>query len=541
MYGFRGVRIVIVTYLCASIFVDASQDVPLALDRAQTGVSAGAKLLEWRLDALAEEDTGLASIRELLEQTPATAIATIRAESEGGTWAGEDADRISLLEAIGTGPHPPRYIDLELGAWNRSANLRQKVMLAIDHEGQVRDVETKLILSSHEFSGRPTDLMHRVAQMIECDQCAIAKIVWRARSLRDNLEAFDLLASRAKPMIALCMGEFGLMSRVLAPKFGGFLTFAAVEEGGGTAPGQPTVHELRSTYRFDSINHDTKVYGVVGWPVEHSKGPEFHNAGFDAVDFNGVYIPLPIMPEWEQFKASMTAMIDHPNLDFRGCSVTLPHKENLLRLVRERGGHVDEHANRIGAANTLVIDDEGKLTCLNTDAPAAVEALCDGMSVDVSELRGRTILILGAGGVARAIASGVLECGADVLVHNRTSARADALVTDLRSDELDIRAVAASELDQFHIDVIINCTSVGMEGGPAPEESPVPKEVVMTENTVIFETVYAPAETPFIREAYSCGAKVITGEDLFVRQAKMQFQTWTGSDVSIDFPKDKAH
>ena len=134
MYVFRGVRIISVTYLCASIFVDASQDVPLALNRAHTGVSAGAKLLEWRLDALAEEEAGLASIRQLLEETPATAIATIRAESEGGTWAGDETDRISLLEAIGTGSHPPRYIDLELGAWNRSANLRQKVMLAIDHD-----------------------------------------------------------------------------------------------------------------------------------------------------------------------------------------------------------------------------------------------------------------------------------------------------------------------------------------------------------------------------------------------------------------------
>ena len=538
---FRGVRIISVTYLCASIFVDASQDVPLALNRAHTGVSAGAKLLEWRLDALAEEDAGLASIRQLLEETPATAIATIRAESEGGTWAGDETDRISLLEAIGTGSHPPRYIDLELGAWNRSANLRQKVMLAIDHDTQVRDVETKLILSSHEFSGRPNDLMHRVAQMIECDQCAIAKVVWRARSLRDNLEAFDLLSSRAKPMIALCMGEFGLMSRVLAPKFGGFLTFAAVEQGGGTAPGQPTVTELRTTYRFDAIDQDTQVYGVVGWPVDHSKGPEVHNAGFDAIDFNGVYLPLPIMPEWEQFKASMVAMIDHPKLDFRGCSVTLPHKENLLRLVRECGGTVDEHAERIGAANTLVIDDEGKLSCVNTDAPAALEALCDGMSVDGSELSGRTILILGAGGVARAVASGVLDYGAQVLIHNRTPDRANTLADDLRSNEFDIRVVSASELKQFTVDVIINCTSVGMDSGPAPEESPVPEHLDITPDMTIFETVYAPIDTPLVREARSCGATVITGDELFLRQAKRQFQMWTGVNLPLAFAKDAAN
>ena len=377
--------------------------------------------------------------------------------------------------------------------------------------------------------------------MIECDQCAIAKVVWRARSLRDNLEAFDLLSSRAKPMIALCMGEFGLMSRVLAPKFGGFLTFAAVEQGGGTAPGQPTVTELRTTYRFDAIDRDTQVYGVVGWPVDHSKGPEVHNAGFDAIDFNGVYLPLPIMPEWEQFKASMVAMIDHPTLDFRGCSVTLPHKENLLRLVRECGGTVDEHAERIGAANTLIIDDEGKLSCVNTDAPAALEALCDGMSVDGSELSGRTILILGAGGVARAVASGVLDCGAQVLIHNRTPDRANTLADDLRSNEFDIRVVSASELKQFTVDVIINCTSVGMDSGPAPEESPVPAQLDITPDMTIFETVYAPIDTPLVREARSCGATVITGDELFLRQAKRQFQMWTGVNLPLAFAKDAAN
>ena len=123
------------TFLCASIFVDAAEDAPGALERANRAVEAGAQLIEWRLDALAEEADGLEEIRTLLRASPAPAIATIRAETEGGTWAGEEADRVAIIEAMGTSDEAPRYIDVELGAWRRSDNLRQKVLLAIHDEG----------------------------------------------------------------------------------------------------------------------------------------------------------------------------------------------------------------------------------------------------------------------------------------------------------------------------------------------------------------------------------------------------------------------
>ena len=406
---------------------------------------------------------------------------------------------------------------LNLALGEAAPNLRQKVLLAIEHEHQVRDVASGLILSSHEFAGRPANLTARLAGMVEVDACAVAKIVWRARSIRDNLEVFDLLSERAKPMIALCMGEFGLMSRILAPKFGSFLTFAAAEVGGGTAPGQPTIEELRSTYRFESINSETKVYGIVGWPVEHSKGPRVHNAGFGAIDFNGVYVPMPVMPEWEQFKASMVELIAHRNLDFRGCSVTLPHKENLLRLVRELGGAIDPLAERIGAANTLVVADDGSLRCLNTDAPAAVAVLGGNVT-------GKRVAILGAGGVARAVAVGLIDGGASVSVINRTESRAQELaasidgVVVLRSDELDGR----------DFDVLVNCTPIGMAGGPAPDESPLPEHVELNDSHSVFDTVYTPERTRLISDAEARGARVFSGLEMFLPQAALQFEAWTG-------------
>jgi 3-dehydroquinate dehydratase/shikimate dehydrogenase len=162
---------------------------------------------------------------------------------------------------------------------------------------------------------------------------------------------------------------------VLAKKAGALLTFAALDAGSATAPGQPTVEQLKTLYRWDALTAATRVYGVIGYPVGHSMSPAIHNAGFDAIGYDGVYLPLPIPPEYEHLKATLIQWLDSEAMSFRGASVTLPHKEHLVRFVREQGGQVDALAARIGAANTLLVEPGGALRCTNTDAPAAVDAL----------------------------------------------------------------------------------------------------------------------------------------------------------------------
>lgn len=516
------------TFICVSIFVDAPLDVPHAIARASDSVEQGARMIEWRLDALAEHPEGLPAILELLEKSPAPCIATIRAEDEGGTWDGDEQTRISILEAMGVSDHPPAYFDLELAAWQRSANLRQKVRLAVDHAAQVRDLSARLVLSSHDFGGRPTNLLSRVADMVETEPCAVGKIVFTARSIRDNLEMFDLLAERQKPMIALCMGEYGEMSRILAPKFGGFLTFAASETGGATAPGQLTVRQLRERFRFDQIGPSTRVYGVVGHPVAHSLGPLVHNRGFDAVGMDAVYIPLPVAPGWESFKASLLQLIEQPGLDFGGCSVTLPHKEHLFRFVQEAGGVVDDASRRIGAANTLAVLKDGSLACANTDADAAVRSLALGMGKLPAELSGARVAVFGAGGVARAVTCGLLKVGAKVVIFNRTKSRAEAIRNDFEADgdvsvggEFD--AAAVSEFD-----AIINGTSVGMVGGDAADQSILPRSVRLHDSITVMDTVYTPRMTPLLIKAESDGARIVDGSAMFIAQAEAQFAIWTG-------------
>lgn len=527
------------THLAVSIAVEDAADIGHALESAAGAARDGATLVEWRIDSLAEDADAARHVARLLADSPLPSIITCRPVWEGGMYEGDDAERISLLEAIGVGPHAPRYFDLEVATFRRSANLAQKVRLIVDHATQPRDIAASLMLSSHDFEGRPADLLRRVSAMADEHACAVVKVAWRARSLRDNLEAFELLRHRLKPMIALCMGEYGLMSRVLARKFGALLTFASSDTAAPTAPGQTTVREMRTRWRFDRITPKTKVYGVIGWPVEQSRSPLLHNSAFDELGHDGVYLPLPIPPEWEHFKATVGALLDAQWLDFRGASVTLPHKAHLVRLVRERGGRIDPAAEIIGAANTLIVDDDGALSCTNTDAPASYQTLIDEAGLDAAVLSQSRVAILGAGGAARAVAWGLAERGATVVIFNRTTDHAERLAADLAGRPTQSGAPARvlvgrpDAISCACFPVVVNCTPVGMTGGPAPDESPLPDDFPFEPGVTIFDTIYAPALTPLLRDARSRGANAVGGAGMFLRQAALQCEAWTGRKAPI--------
>ncbi len=513
------------TFLAVSIAMPAADEVQRALAVAVRAVADGARLVEWRLDELAGRPDDVTAACELVRRSPAPSIATCRGRAEGGGYDGDERDRAALYEALVLADHPPRYIDIELGAWLGSETLRRTVTAALAQVHD-RDMRASLILSTHDFRQRPADLLQRIEAMMNEELCAVAKVAWRARSLRDNLEALDLVAERPMPTIALCMGPFGLMSRVLGAKAGALLVYASTGPGDETAPGQPPVAELETLYRFGQIDSATAVYGVIGWPVGQSLGPVIHNAGFEAVGHNGVYLPLPIPPEYEHFKATVGSLVDHERLGFRGASVTAPHKENLVRFVQERGGEVDAVAQRLGAANTLVVNRAGDLRCTNTDAAAVLESLCAAMQVDPSELRDQRVALLGAGGVAMAVGGALADAGAVVVVFNRTSERARALV-----DRLGPPAQAGDARSPGDFRIVVNCTPVGMAGGPAPGSSPLPEHIRLDRSVTVLDTVYTPRRTPLLGQAEAAGARAIDGLDMFLRQAAHQFALWTGHEA----------
>ncbi|MBI1303669.1 MAG: type I 3-dehydroquinate dehydratase [Phycisphaera sp.] len=530
--------------ICCPISVEGAAEIPLALERAARARVLGARMVEWRCDGLASRESAdaAAAIARLVRESPLPSIVTVRSADEGGTASLAESERLALLARVAKAADAPRMIDVEHAAI--AAEL-PRALLAAAVAPRDEDAAPKIVASAHDFTGRPVDLLRRAAAMQDDPLVSVVKLAWMARSIRDNLEAFDLLATRTKPMIALLMGEFGLMSRVLAPKFGGFLTFASDAEGTGTAPGQPTARELRDLYRFGAIGPATRVFGVVGWPVGHSRSPAFHNARFAEAGYDGVYLPLPVPAEWEHFKASLGALVDHERLDFAGASVTIPHKEHLVRFVRERGGELDADAAWLGAANTLVVHPHGtpdgqRLVATNTDMPAAVEVLAAALATRGRALKGARIAVIGAGGVARAVAGGLALAGATVVVFNREHARAASLAEQLTGREVvladgsahrtKVVAGAAATSDPRGEDALacgcfhafVNCTPVGMAGGPDPTGSPLPDEVHLDDSVVVMDTVYTPRETPLIREARARGAVTVDGEAMFERQAALQ-------------------
>lgn len=522
--------------LCVPILV---HDPAAAVAEASHAKLAGADLVEFRFDTMLEDGDDIRVACRVVADAPLPCIVTCRIAAEGGAFDGEESLRLDLYRALAELEHPPRYFDIELqvlrsgSAWDAFARRIAS------------SAESSILVSTHDFKGPPADLSRRLLSMRDRTEPRVLKIAYMARSIRDNLELFRVLQERDRPTIALAMGESGLLSRVLAPKFGGFLTFASLRATSTTAPGQPTVGELLGQYRFRSVGPRTKVYGVMGSPVAHSLGPVVHNAGFEAVGHDGVYVPLPVAgdevdPEasYASLKASVLALLDERSLDFAGCSVTLPHKENLLRLALEQAWEIDEPARAIGAANTLVVQQNG-VRVLNTDAPAI--ASCVGAIV--GELRGRSATVLGAGGVGRAAAYALAQAGMRVRLANRSPARAEAVAREYSGLQGGpVEAVAWDRALAEPADVLVQATSVGMAGGSGAGEAPVDLAAapwLVTDNahkvgTVLFETVYRPLLTPLVAQARCLHLRVIDGVSLFVAQAAAQFAAWTHSPAPAD-------
>ena len=346
------------------------------------------------------------------------------------------------------------------------------------------------------------------------------------------------------------MGQFGVMSRILAPKFGGFLTFASLRDESSTAPGQITIDELLGLYRFRSITTATKVYGIIGWPITQSMSPMVHNAGFEATEWDGVYVPMPVEGSYESFKATVLSLIDHKELNFTGASVTIPHKEHLYEFGEWYSQTMwDEFPTLLLAGNTIGIE-EPWLSIENTDA--------DGIMCLVhGAMRGseRELAIIGSGGVARSAAficsryaafgkntEDKHTCRIVIYARNRKSARKlkKSLIRDTgywknAEYELD-KIIDIRNLDSLRessADLYINCTPVGMTDGPDPDglSIPIPDMDQLAPETVFFDTVYNPIETPMLKAARERGYRTIDGAAMFVKQAEAQFEIWTGASA----------
>ncbi len=458
----------------------------------------GADMVECRLDYLTDPPTHQ-ELENLMKNRPEGIgiIATCRPTRQGGKFTGNENDRINILSSAAQAGAD--YIDIEMDV------------------PESNWPDGKIILSHHDFTSKPANLQE-IFNKLDASRASVNKIVFKATCPEDAIEALNLIGKSAKPTIALAMGEPGLMSRILAAKFNAFGTFAAMEKGLESAPGQPTVDEMKTLYRWDAINSETLVYGVIGCPIAHSMSPAVHNAAFADKGINAVYLPLRIEAGGENFNRFMDAAIAADWLSLRGLSVTIPHKENAIAYLGEE--NCDELSRQIGAINTIAIAPDGSLRGINTDYAAAIDALCSAMRIKPAELASREVAVIGAGGVARAIVAALAHYKAKITIYNRTFQRAEKL-----AKEFGCLALPLEKVEQISHEIVINCTSIGMF--PNIDES-VLTEQVLSRVRVVFDTVYNPPRTRLLELAEQVGCLTVSGVEMFVNQAAGQFEFWLG-------------
>jgi len=468
---------------------------------------AGAQLVELRVDLI--ED--LAQVEEVLRAARRLPLlVTLRCAAEGGAWRGTERERITLLTALAD--LEPDFLDLEF------KSLRDAPALAALGAVRRRN-RPRLIVSWHDTIGCPPDPREIARLQRAAAPAAITKTVCAARDARDALRMLRVLRDGAPAggRIALAMGAAGLASRVLARKFGAFLTFASPMPDTQTAPGQPTIDELRRVYRWDEITPISSVFGVVGWPVEHSLSPLVHNAAMRDAGIDGVYLPLPVLPEKASFDAFMKLAESESALDLRGLSVTIPHKMHALTWLDERRFPVSDDAQRCGAVNTLIRTKQG-WRGENTDVSGFLTGLSTLVDAPAEAFRESSAAVLGAGGVAAAVVAGLRKIGCDVTVYNRTRERGAAL-----AGRFGCGCAPWADRQNAGHDIVVNCTSVGM--WPAVDASPLDPFSFKAE-CIVCDTVYRPARTKLLRDAEACGCRTLGGVEMFIAQAGEQFSLW---------------
>lgn len=496
--------------ICVPVCARRADELPVAIARA----AEVSDFIEVRFDCL--DASHLETALDLLaaDGYRRPYIFTFRPAEEGGRSAPSVRERMSFWESLTERRqrgefNQPVWADIELGlceTWLEAGGAEFVRKLPV-------------ICSHHDFEGVSADLGQVFERMLRT-RARTLKVAVRATDITDCIEVFKLL-ERAKAagreMIAVAMSEAGLLTRVLGPARGAFLTFGSLDEGHATAPGQLGATELRRLYRIDSISERTLVTGLVGRPVAHSVSPHMHNAAFAARGADAVYLPLEV-GDVDAFARRMA----HPRTrefvwNLRGFSVTAPHKTSIMRHL----DWIEPSAQEIGAVNTVVVEGV-ELHGYNTDAGAVLVPLRE-----FGALGGARVAVLGAGGAARSLLWSLREQEAQAVLFARDATRARATAEDFGAELLPLDG---ARFDGF--DVVVNTTPLGTRG---EREDATPATAAQLRGArVAYDLVYNPAETLFMREARVAGCETFGGLPMLVAQAAEQFKLWMGEDAPLD-------
>ncbi|HEY8551561.1 MAG TPA: type I 3-dehydroquinate dehydratase [Vicinamibacterales bacterium] len=443
--------------------------------RAHRDAASLADLVELRLDLLDRPDADAA-----LAGRTRPVIVTCRAAWEGGGFRGEETERVAILRrALALGAD---YVDLE---W-RSPD----AMALLDEQTRRR-----VIVSLHDFEGIPSDLEELAAAM-RSSGAAIVKLAVTPGRLADLVRLLALGRSWPQDgetrLVLIAMGTCGLPTRLLPGHFGSCWTYA----GNGVAPGQVPVSRLIHEFGFRRVTPATPVYAIAGRPVGHSVSPAMHNAAFAAHGIDAVYIPCE-PADFDDFLAFAEA------LPIAGASVTAPFKEAAAAAAQAEPGT---------ALNTLRRQPGGGWAGLNTDIDGFMAPLAG------ERLQGMRAAVIGAGGSARAVVTGLTAAGARVTVHARRPEAARKLAEAFGAQ------AGAWPVEPGSWDLLVNTTPVGT----FPDVDASPLAGLPLDGRLVYDLIYNPRPTRLLRDAAASGCRTIDGLEMLVQQAVRQFAWWTG-------------
>ncbi len=439
--------------------------------------------LDWLVDDL--ERSKLLNWIGLHRPRNATFLATCRRKGAGGRFSGKlESQLYWLIQARQAGC---QWCDIEIETLRKLP----------DQSAREYAVPPRIMLSVHDFHHTPD--LARATRLPSHGEFDAIKIAAHARTIADSVRLLAW-AKRSKGCIAVPMGEIGLPARILALREGSTLAYAPV--AALTAPGQISLHDLKYVYRAHELNRRTQIFGVIANPVGHSLSPLMHNSAFTAKKVNAVYLPF-LVTDLRDFLSAV------PEFGIRGFSVTLPHKQKIMKYLKD----CDWLAAEIGAVNTVAVRRDGSLSGSNTDYVGVLRSLERKLNLAKSR-----VLIFGAGGSARAAAFALARAGAFVVVCARRDNVARELARAVSGEVIPRRALSTQSFD-----AILNTTPVGMH--PNAEISPLGARELNCR--IVMDFIYRPEQTQLLKLAARKGIATVSGVEMFLAQGIAQWEMWT--------------
>lgn len=456
-----------------------------------------ADLLEFRLD-LFDFSEQHHKIKQLLESTFLPIIFTLRTAAQGGKcFLQEEVWQQKVKELLILGP---TYFDIEF-------DHPMEFFLEISELFP----QLLLICSSHDFQNTPSHLDKLLASLLE-KPAAIYKLAVLAHHTGDALRLLNFIKSQSQlkgRLVGIAMGEWGRISRILGPFVENAFTYAILDKTQQVAPGQLTANELLNIYQFRNLSPYAELYGLIGDPIEFSQGHIRHNTEYMRRKREAVYIKMKVSKEELPYFLEQASL-----LGFRGLSVTMPLKEEIKKYLVNTS-----EIETMGSVNTLLLT-PCAIFGYNTDGIAIEEGL-----THLSSLKNKKVIILGAGGTAKAAAYHLYKQDTALVILNRSLEKARALASlyDAEFGTIDDFSLFAKN----GYDILVNCTSVGFGQG---SQCPIACESLLP-HRIVLDVVAYPSETLLIREAKKRGCKTVSGIEVFERQAIRQMGLWFSNEL----------